>query len=218
MTDAEKKERRRLQKLEAQKRYAEKNRERVQAKRKAFREKNSKRLAQENKKWVEKNKDKQKAYHAEYYRKNKEKAKVYHKEYREKNKDKRLQQMREWRASEAGKQWTLFHKVENKNHIKEVRRIYRLNNRDKDNKDKAKRRAAKIKATPKWLTPEQHKEIAEFYTLASDLAWLNNGETLHVDHIVPLVNPNVCGLHVPWNLQIIPAGENMRKGNKLIVK
>lgn len=38
----------------------------------------------------------------------------------------------------------------------------------------------------------------------------------HVDHIVPLISPLVCGLHVGNNLRVIPAVENMRKSNKLI--
>lgn len=76
-----------------------------------------------------------------------------------------------------------------------------------------RRRAAKLLRLPKWLSNDQILEIQSIYTLAKDLSWLTNGG-FHVDHIVPLQGKNVSGLHVPWNLQIIPALDNMKKNNK----
>jgi 5-methylcytosine-specific restriction endonuclease McrA len=68
---------------------------------------------------------------------------------------------------------------------------------------RAKRRAINKQATPKWIN---QKLFIDFYKQSSD--------KFEVDHIIPLVNFLVCGLHVPWNLQILTKSENRSKGNK----
>ncbi len=55
------------------------------------------------------------------------------------------------------------------------------------------------------------KELREIYKKSRDLR--KGGHDVEVDHIVPINGENVTGLHVPWNLQIIPADENLSKSN-----
>lgn len=98
---------------------------------------------------------------------------------------------------------------------KAVMKTWNKNNIDKRNASNAKRRAIKLQRTPKWLTKEHYMEIKTFYTKAKELEELD-GIKRHVDHIVPLQNEIVSGLHVPWNLQVITATENLEKANKLL--
>lgn len=75
----------------------------------------------------------------------------------------------------------------------------------------ARRRATRLNATPSWAN---HFFIKEAYHLAK-LRTEATGFKWHVDHILPLNSPIVCGLHVEHNLQVIPAVVNRQKGNKL---
>jgi hypothetical protein len=91
-----------------------------------------------------------------------------------------------------------------------AKRAWRKENKSKIAASNAKRRAEKLRATPSWV---DLKTIEAFYVEAQRLS-KQTGLKHHVDHTVPLKGKGVCGLHVPWNLQVIPAVENMRKGNK----
>jgi hypothetical protein len=83
------------------------------------------------------------------------------------------------------------------------------------------REAAQIRATPPWADP---KKIAEIYAEAARIT-AETGIPHHVDHIVPLQGPVatygpfrgvriVFGLHWEGNLRVIPARENVVKGNR----
>lgn len=86
-----------------------------------------------------------------------------------------------------------------------ISKDWKMNNKDKVNYSCALRRAKKLKATPKFANLNKIKEI-----------YKNCPKGYHVDHIIPLNNPIVCGLHVEWNLQYLLASENCKKNNKLL--
>lgn len=65
-------------------------------------------------------------------------------------------------------------------------------------------------ATPPWITETQRKEMIDVYMECRRIS-RETGVLHHVDHIIPLKGPDVRGLHVPWNLQILPAKVNQSK-------
>ncbi len=76
--------------------------------------------------------------------------------------------------------------------------------------DNSVRRAGIKRACPYWVDKTAIENIyAEATTLSN-----TTGVSHHVDHIIPLKGRGVCGLHVPWNLQIITAAANLKKTNK----
>jgi hypothetical protein len=137
-----------------------------------------------NQKWVDKNPEKRKQIRKRYYDNNSEACRERSSKWARENKDKRREMWQDWYNS----------------------------NLDYCRDRSAKRRAAKNNATPEWLTQEHLSEIKSFYTQARDCE-LVSGEKYHVDHIVPLRGETVCGLHVPWNLQVLPADINIAKKN-----
>lgn len=134
----------------------------------------------------------------------------YHKKYQAK-----LRSDLKYRESEnrRNREWS----KKNKEYVLLRDRTYRSNNREKFNSYASKRRASILNATPNWLTKEHLDEIEAKYELA---IYLENklGRKYHVDHIIPLKAENICGLHVPWNLQVIDASKNISKGNRLTSK
>ena len=98
---------------------------------------------------------------------------------------------------------------------REHRKNYRAANPEWDKAKTSFRRRRFRDATPRWLTKEQKNAVKQLYVEAQRLTKLT-GERYVVDHIVPLINDEVCGLHVPWNLRVITQDENLVKSNKLL--
>jgi len=67
-------------------------------------------------------------------------------------------------------------------------------------------------ATPDWVRSHYKSEMEYVYALRDEASM--SGDEYHVDHIVPISHPEICGLHVPWNLQVLPADFNIAKSNK----
>jgi hypothetical protein len=98
----------------------------------------------------------------------------------------------------------------------EYQKEWNNKNRRKRAEYKAKEYTARSLAKRKGLSAEDRNWMTAIYKSCVEVTACT-GVLHHVDHVLPIRSKEVCGLHVPWNLQIIPAEENIHKGNKLIL-
>lgn len=131
----------------------------------------------------------------------------YARAYREANREATRAASRRWRAENPGAQAASDRKYREANpeKVREMERRYRAANPGRTREYVRAREAGLNKATPAWV---DRKDLCYVY----DMAVLFG---VHVDHIYPLKGKNSCGLHVPWNLQLLPAADNIRKSNKM---
>ncbi len=96
---------------------------------------------------------------------------------------------------------------------KEMAKKWSSSNKGKVLNYTAKRRAAKFQRMPKSLNESDKLQIERCYALAKTFREFFEYD-VHVDHVIPLRGKEVSGLHVPWNLRIVTATDNLRKKTK----
>jgi hypothetical protein len=109
--------------------------------------------------------------------------------------------------------------IKNKSEYSKKQRQYYLKNQEKiklKTKEYSKKNRVKLNSyfyardrdkRQRALTKLFLKEMRALYEEAK-------AKGLTLDHIIPLKQKHVCGLHVPWNVQFIKFEENASKNNK----
>jgi 5-methylcytosine-specific restriction endonuclease McrA len=99
---------------------------------------------------------------------------------------------------------------ENADQARAQQAVWRARNRALESARAKEREEHVRRATPRWA---DLADLRRFYFERQQIS-ATTGIAHHVDHIVPLRGKIVSGLHVPWNLRVIPAKENLSKQNK----
>ena len=127
-----------------------------------------------------------------------------------------LEKNRKWHEENKEHHQTLtslWYEANKDKHSENSKKTYNLN-KPRKLLDYYRRQKRVAQATPPWV---DKKDLLKIYKEAEELR-KKTGKKYEVDHIIPLVHEKVCGLNVPWNLQIITEEENRKKANKVNFK
>jgi len=166
---------------------------------------------------ADKAKEKQKAYRANKSEAELEAERIYQKEYRAKNKE--ALKLKDAARHDKNKERKAIQKKEYDTANKAARiaryNVYKATPEGRGiiNAGLTRTRVAKLKRTPTWLSETDKWMIKEIYLLSALRTELT-GVEWHVDHIIPLRGKKISGLHIPSNLRVITATENLHKSNK----
>lgn len=197
------------------KRFYRENRDRILAQCRVWYAANKESARQARKHYASKNKTRIKQWRLQYYAETREDAIRRAAAWKKANPEMVREQGRRERAQQPHLPLQRQRRYRNKHReaLREKNREYHAANPGRTAAIVAKRRALKLKATPPWLTKYQRQQMRSLYEEAALCAKLA-GIDHQVDHIQPLQGKDRCGLHVPWNLQIMTAFENASKGTK----
>lgn len=158
-----------------------------------------------------------KASSQNYYRdveKQKEQRRAYYRRFVEENPDFHVKKY--WADVEQSRQQNREYYQQNRKKRIQKSVEYARKNAARANATKKKYKLSKEKACPAWVSfsRELCDQITYFYEEARRKTKAT-GIVHHVDHIVPIQGKTICGLHVPWNLQVLTAAENCSKQNRV---
>lgn len=151
------------------------------------------------KKWASKNREALRAYAKKKYESNREALIQKAKNYYATNRMRVLMRAREYRQKHGDV-------------VRKKDANYKISHRDVVYANCAKRRAYKRKCAVNWADKDK---IRAFYALSGKLS-KSMGVRYSVDHIIPMKNATICGLHCEANLRVIPAWLNNKKSNEML--
>jgi 5-methylcytosine-specific restriction endonuclease McrA len=168
-----------------------------------------------NKKWIDNNPEKMKQSTNAWIERNKSRFLQKSRDYYYNHKEVALAKSKEYdKLNRATKRiYSLNYYKNNPDKMKNYHKKSYQRNKEKIIKRSNLRHVLKRKSSIISQKLNMIGEITYIYTLAKFLSKILTIR-VSIDHIIPLKNKFICGLDVPWNMQLLELRDNISKNNK----